>query len=100
MLKIVGEPEIDCIGFLPICCIPMSTAIVRIYTADGFVIAADGFSTEDPTGTAQKIFHTSTPSWALAFCPSVCAAALFENKGSKSTLRIDFSSQRVAQSWA
>jgi hypothetical protein len=93
MLKIVGEPEIDCISFPQICCIPMSTAIVRIYTAEGFVIAADGFSTEDPTGNAQKIFPTSTPSWTLAFCPSVCAAAMFENKDSKSTLRIDFASQ-------
>src|ERR1035438_6070716 len=41
---------------------PMSTAIARIYTQDGFVVAADGRKLNRATGVvasdeAQKIFH-------------------------------------------
>src|ERR1039457_7383111 len=53
-------------------CIPMSTAIARIWTSDGFVVAADGRQTnsltrEVMTDSAQKIFPVEHPHRKLAY---------------------------------
>ena len=52
--------------------IPMSTAIVRMYVTDGFIVAADGRK-YDPenhlilSDTAQKIFSIDSPGKSLAY---------------------------------
>jgi hypothetical protein len=57
---------------------PMSTAIVVIYTRDGFVIASDGKGSGGrgiPDGE-QKIFEASSPDWCLACGVSGAASAI------------------------
>ncbi len=56
--------------------IPMSTAIVRTYTPDGFVIAADGRARNNETGAiitenAQKVFSLGNRFLAYAFAGAV-----------------------------
>jgi hypothetical protein len=51
------------------------TAIVRIYTYEGFVIAADGY----PTGTTQKIFPAIGPHHSLAY--GLCGWANVSGEG-------------------
>jgi hypothetical protein len=41
----------------------MSTAMVRIYTPKGFVVAADGY----PSGSDQKIYPANGPTYSLAY---------------------------------
>jgi len=50
----------------------MPTAIISIYTSDGFVLAADGFDTDPDSGeilrtSVQKIFHVRDRTRELAF---------------------------------
>ena len=52
--------------------IPMSTAIVRMYVTDGFIVAADGrkYDSENHlilSDTAQKIFSIDSPGKSLAY---------------------------------
>src|ERR1017187_1690816 len=53
-------------------CIPMSTAISRVYTKDGFVVAADGRAQNSEDGSiisdsTQKIFLINQPNISLAY---------------------------------
>ncbi len=51
-------------------CTPMSTAIARIYTPEGFVIATDGRATDPDDGTwfaVQKLFPIEQPARRLAY---------------------------------
>lgn len=74
MLKIVGasEPPMDLIMHPWLYCTPMSTAIVKIYTPEGFVVAADG-KTSDGRTDAQKVFEVRSEVGTLACCLSNCA---------------------------
>lgn len=66
MLRLVNERIHDSLFFRPrqfVYSGSMSTAMVRIYTPDGFVIAADGY----PSLNAQKIFPASGSSYSLAY---------------------------------
>jgi hypothetical protein len=74
MLKIVGasEPERDDVVLMGLYCTPMSTAIVKIYTPEGFIVAADG-KTSDGRTDAQKVFEVRSEVGTLACCLSNCA---------------------------
>lgn len=73
-------------------CVPMSTAVVRIYTPEGFVIAADGYSddTDTPEFNCQKIFPIKGTFGTLAFGISMLGSALFTNDVTGATLKIVF----------
>lgn len=69
---------------------PMSTAIVRIYTHDGFVVAADGRKMNGLTGAVagdneQKVFQVSHPSGSMC-----CAFAGNVQLTHKGTERVGF----------
>lgn len=51
-------------------CDPMPTAIVVIYTAEGFVVGSDGRSNEGFSDCEQKIFPTSNTVWHSAYALS------------------------------
>ena len=72
----------------------MSTAIIRIYTREGFVIAADGLrrkiNSKNPVATAaQKIFPTSSRWGTLAFA----FAGTTEYEESDSGFKMDWKEQ-------
>jgi hypothetical protein len=52
-------------------CIPMSTAIARVYTDEGFVVAADGRAQNSIDGSTndntKKIFLVNKPGIAIAY---------------------------------
>jgi hypothetical protein len=98
MLRLVFD-ELDfgsmwCPGLSQFDCEPMSTAIVRIYTPEGFVLAADGFSTENDLGAEQKIFPaTNSPSWTLAYGLSEKARAFFHHDETGVDVIVDFAEE-------
>lgn len=70
----------------------MLTAIVRIYTPEGFVIAADGYSddADAPAFNCRKVFPTNGTFGNLAFGISMLGSALFTNDSTGAALRILF----------
>ena len=76
--------------------IPMPTALIRIYTPDGFVVAADGRSTENPTNRvitdeAQKIFRLGR-----AIAASLCGSSNLVNP--QTHFKFDFVEELLAAS--
>ncbi len=85
----VGEPR-SYDGY-----VPMSTAIARIYTSEGFVIAADGrewnpANQEQVSNSARKIFSVEQPRRQLAY--AIAGAIRIPQIGTGETL-FDFVSE-------
>jgi hypothetical protein len=92
MLRLTMSHDV-CTSTTPLMyCAPMPTAIVRIYTPEGFVIAADGYSddADAPALNCQKIFATSGTFGTLAFGISMLGGASFTNDVTGANLRIVF----------
>ena len=97
-VKTMGYNECGVFFRSPICgvgCTPMSTAIVREYTAEGFVIAADGRKSK-PDGTVvsdtvQKIFPHVGPGRVLAY--SLAGTVMFTADHDENDIVFDFVAQ-------